>query len=282
MLFVTDLDGTLLQNDSTLSEFARSALEEMIAGGVAFSVATARSITSARLVLGDLGLTLPIVCSNGAYIADFHSGEHRHVFSHPKPADRELLELIQGEGFYPFLGTYDGRDNHLYLGEIVNEGLHWYKRDREMARDKRLILCDDVSVGLKDFVISINVMEREGAVRKLGEKIEQSFPGLFRQYIYENWYDDNWFWLSLYHVHATKGHAIQTLMKEGGFPEEKLTVFGDNLNDQSMFEMAPNAIAVGNAREEIKSLAHQVIETNEADAVVKYIAKMTGHTHLLD
>lgn len=281
MLFISDLDGTLLQNDASLSTFARNSLEEMMDAGVAFSIATARSITSARLVLGELGLRLPIVCSNGAYIADFHSGEHRHVFAHPKPADKELLELILADGFHPFLGTFDGKANHLYLGEIANEGLDWYKRDREMAKDKRLIYCDDVSIGLADHVISINVIEREGPIRELGAKIEAQFPGVFRQYIYENWYDNSWFWLSLYHVHATKGHAIQTLMAETGHSLDQLTVFGDNLNDLSMFELAPNAVAVGNARKEVKKVAQKVIETNETDAVVRYMAKMTGHTHLI-
>ncbi|MCI4671542.1 MAG: HAD family hydrolase [Bacteroidia bacterium] len=281
MLFVSDLDGTLLQNDATLSAFARKTLETMISQGVAFSVATARSITSSRLVLGDLKLDMPIICSNGAYIADFHSGEHRHVFSHPEASGKDLLGLVLSAGFHPFLGTFDGNANHLYMGEIANEGLSWYKKDREMAKDRRLKLVDDVSIGLRDHVISLNVIEREGPIRELGKKIEELFPGVFCHYVYENWYDESWFWLSLYHVNATKGHAIQTLIQEEGFELEDLAVFGDNLNDISMFEIAPKAIAMGNARKEIKDIAHEVIGTNETDAVVKYIAKSTGHAHLI-
>jgi 5-amino-6-(5-phospho-D-ribitylamino)uracil phosphatase len=280
-LFISDLDGTLLYDDSSLSPYSRQGLENLLEAGVAFSVATARSIPSTRLALGELGLSLPIVCSNGAYISDLKSGEHRHINSHPKPTDTDLLDYVLGKSFHPFLGTFDGVQDHLYLGEIPNEGMAWYKRDREKARDKRLKAGVDVRMGLKDHVISLNVIDRKGPILELAVGIEEEFPGDFCIYTYEDWYDQSWLWLSVYHKKATKGEAIKTLLSELNLSLQDLTVFGDNLNDLSMFKLSPKAIAVGNARAEVKQLAHEIIETNKTDAVVKYIAKVTGHAGLI-
>ena len=53
-LYVSDLDGTLLQPDATLSRFARSGLEELLADGALFTVASARSVVSMNAILGAL------------------------------------------------------------------------------------------------------------------------------------------------------------------------------------------------------------------------------------
>ncbi|MEO0896525.1 MAG: HAD hydrolase family protein [Bacteroidota bacterium] len=280
-IFITDLDGTLLRNDSSLSAFSKHGIEAMIEEGTLFTIATARSVTSSKGVLGDLNLSLPIICSNGAYISDLKSSEHRYINSHPKPADEAVLELVLEKGFHPFLGTFDGKQDHLYLGEVANEGIAWYKADREKAKDRRLTTGVDVRIGLQEHVISLNVIDRKGPLEELAAQIEELFPHTFCLYVYENWYDESWFWLSIYHKNATKGAAITTLLDDLSLPEAYVTVFGDNLNDLSMFKMAHKGVAMGNARQEVIEVASEIIATNEEDSVVKYIAKVTNNTKLL-
>jgi hydroxymethylpyrimidine pyrophosphatase-like HAD family hydrolase len=53
-----------------------------------------------------------------------------------------------------------------------------------------------------------------------------------------------------------------------------VTVFGDQLNDASMFQIAGRGVAVSNAVESIKGIAHQVIGDNESDAVVRYLEEI--------
>ena len=60
-----------------------------------------------------------------------------------------------------------------------------------------------------------------------------------------------------------------------GFTLDRLTVFGDNLNDKNMFKMAKTAVAVKNATDDIKKYATEIIGSNEEDSVVKYLVEKT-------
>ena len=75
--------------------------------------------------------------------------------------------------------------------------------------------------------------------------------------------------------------AIQYLMSMLNIEIDKLTVFGDNLNDIKMFKLVSRAVAVQNASEELKRYASDITDTNENDGVVKFILndlKMVNNT----
>ena len=76
-LYVSDLDGTLLTNAATLSDYSRSALRTLLAEGLKFSVASARSVASMRKILRGLTLELPIIGFNGALLSDLNTGKFR-------------------------------------------------------------------------------------------------------------------------------------------------------------------------------------------------------------
>ncbi|MEL6131907.1 MAG: HAD hydrolase family protein [Bacteroidota bacterium] len=270
-LYVTDLDGTLLRENAILSSFAADQLNALIDQGVSFTVATARSITSVREVLKGLEVKLPIVCSNGAYISDMRTGEHRHVNGLAKPLDQQLLELVLNKGFIPFMGTYDGRQDHLYLGEIANEGMEWYLRDRQEANDRRVKVNANLEDALGEQILSMNIIEQKEPLAELAAAIKAAFGDQFQMYLYENWYSGQWYWLSIYDISATKGHALKILAQELNFGIEELTIFGDNLNDVSMFKLDAYKVAVSNARAEILALSDKIIDTHHTDSVVKYI-----------
>jgi HAD superfamily hydrolase (TIGR01484 family) len=73
-LYVTDLDGTLMKNDETVSAETVRIINELVKRGLAFTFATARSIESARPIAGGLKLNLPVITRNGAVLADNATG----------------------------------------------------------------------------------------------------------------------------------------------------------------------------------------------------------------
>ena len=75
-LFVSDLDGTLMRGDETLSAYTVQAVNRLIEQGMAFTYATARSIESARVITGGLRMKLPVITRNGAVLADNATGRH--------------------------------------------------------------------------------------------------------------------------------------------------------------------------------------------------------------
>lgn len=93
-LFVTDLDGTLMRSDLTVSDFSVNTINSLVEQGISFTYATARSIVSARTITSELKLKLPVITRNGAVLADNNTGNifEKSLFS---KAEVELLkELI--------------------------------------------------------------------------------------------------------------------------------------------------------------------------------------------
>ena len=75
-LYVSDLDGTLLRSDTSLSQYSKDTLNFLLDQGLLFTVASARSIATMRRLLAGLRLRLPVVEFNGAFVSDLASGRH--------------------------------------------------------------------------------------------------------------------------------------------------------------------------------------------------------------
>lgn len=86
---------------------------------------------------------------------------------------------------------------------------------------------------------------------------------------YHDWYGGEIAEVEAFPEGATKAKAIGRLKRMTG--ATRVVVFGDNTNDLSMMRMADWSVAVGNAIDEVKQAADEVIGTNEADAVARFI-----------
>ena len=76
---VSDLDGTLLRPDATLSETTVRIINDYVAGGGLFTYATARSFTTASRVTAQLDLHLPVITYGGAVVVDPRTREARRA-----------------------------------------------------------------------------------------------------------------------------------------------------------------------------------------------------------
>jgi hydroxymethylpyrimidine pyrophosphatase-like HAD family hydrolase len=78
-IYISDLDGTLLRNDVSLSDYSRENLKLLLKKGAKFTVASARRVSGIRKMLGDLPITLPIINFNGAFLSDYRTGKHQVI-----------------------------------------------------------------------------------------------------------------------------------------------------------------------------------------------------------
>ena len=98
-LYVSDLDGTLLTNAASLSDYSRSVLQALLADGLKFSVASARSVASMRNMLHGLTLELPVIEFNGAFLSDLSTGHHTAVVNALEPQiTRAIFASISQRG----------------------------------------------------------------------------------------------------------------------------------------------------------------------------------------
>ncbi|MBR5425122.1 MAG: HAD-IIB family hydrolase, partial [Clostridiales bacterium] len=248
-LYVSDLDGTLMRNDETLSENTVRIINGLVERGLDFTYATARSVESARPIAGGLKLKLPVVTRNGAVLADNATGKHirKAVFTDEEVA--LLKELLTDIPYCGYVSCFIGEE----MIRTTMEGKHsvglqgyldYYKNDPTM---KYMDSYEEMFCGLPGYVTCI------------GEK-EEIEPIYDRVRAYDCWecifqkdtYRDE-FWLEICPKNCTKAKSLLKLKEDLGY--DRLVVFGDSLNDVSMFKIADEAYAVSNARDEVKALA---------------------------
>jgi Cof subfamily protein (haloacid dehalogenase superfamily) len=275
-IFISDLDGTLLRDDATLSTYSRDKIIELLNAGANFTIASARSRYSTMPILGQIPFRLPVVEINGALISDYVSGEHIFINNIDAQIVPQIFSAILAHECLPFVTTFNGKEDCLYYNKILNDGMQWYFDNRSENNDKRLRRTEDLQSKFHEKVISMNVIGAYEHVKDLAQQLEEDLPGRLESFFFENSYSPSWWWLTIHDQRACKAKAIKTIVEYAGFSLDDLVVFGDNLNDVNMFKMANRAVAVANASEEIKALATEIIGTNEEDSVVKYIAEKTG------
>jgi len=270
-LYITDLDGTLLRNDATLSDYSRETLNRLVRDGATFAIASARSMVSIRKVLTGLHLKLPVIDYNGAFISDLATGRHLVTNAIPAEIVPELVATVQRFHCQPLMMTYDGLRDYLYHMPPINEGEHHYISGLTEPMDERLRPLEDMELVFSQQVVCVNLVDRHERLAALQKALHEQFDSQLQSHLFINTYLPGWYWLMIHESAASKDQAIRTLVAREGLGDHELVVFGDNDNDVPMFRIADRAIAVGNATELLKKHATEVIGPNEADSVANYI-----------
>ena len=264
-LFVSDLDGTLMRNDLSISGHSVSIINEFVTKGFAFTYATARSINSARTITGGLDLKLPVITRNGAVLADNNTGKYLEKAVFTDDEVRLLKKLIPELPRCGFVSCFTGEEMIKAFVPCEHtrcfQGyLDFYKDDRAKTEvpDLESMFC-----GIPGYVTLIS--DRED-IEPVYERVRQ-YPGwecIFQKDIYRDEY-----WLEICPQNCTKARSILKLKERYGF--DKVVVFGDSINDLPMFKIADESYAVSNAIDELKDAATAVIGSNDEDSVALFL-----------
>ena len=272
-IYISDLDGTLLRNDASLSSFSKHTLIELIDRGLIFTVATARSLVSIQELLRGLKLNLPVIEFNGAFISDLETGHHE-IINHIKPEIVEdIYGLILDYDCLPFIASFDGKEDRIYYEKILNQGMLWYLNDRIKQKDKRLRQLKDLRISFSEQIVCLTVISRLSKLKQLQAIVDEQYASSIETHLYENRYFPGWYWFTIHDRTCTKANALSILLENYGLQKSEIIVFGDHGNDISMFKAATRSIAVANAIDELKQIATEVINSNQEDSVVQYIYK---------
>jgi len=272
-LYISDLDGTLLNGSGKLSDFSRDNLERLLEAGLNFTVASARAINEIKPVLGDIPIKLPVIAINGAYLSDYKTGRHLIINSLEKSIAEAIFDIIRKANLWPFVCTFNGTDDRLYYQTLSHPAMHWYRQAILALNDQRLRKTVNLAGVFNETVISLAVMGDKEPVGQVAQMLDEQFPGQLENFYFENPYSPGFWWLTIHDKKACKSIALRELLNITGFKREQLTVFGDHINDIRMFELAGRAVAVENADERLKATADEIIGTNDDDSVVRYLLK---------
>ncbi len=137
-LYVSDLDGTLLDRRHRIPAHTADALNALISKGMLFTFATARSWHSAHVVTEGLSPGLPWIVHNGAMLCDGKTGERTDQMYFTHSQRREILSRSEALGLWPLsYGILEGEEKVFYLEDINRHpGMEYYIDHRR--GDKRL------------------------------------------------------------------------------------------------------------------------------------------------
>lgn len=254
-LFISDLDGTLLNGNAEVTEFTRDTLNRLMAKGLNFTAATARTLASAGKILSGLNLKLPVILMNGVLIYDMAEKKYVKINS----LSRELCGLIIGLskelGLEPFM--YSVSDNQLATRyeRLILPAMKSFYNERREKYYKSFTQVTDLSQYIDNVIYFTFIAEKE--------KLNITY--------YYDVYDPKLWYLEVFSSVASKERGVRYLRENYGF--DFVTAFGDNTNDLPMFKAADKRVAVKNACKEVLEGCDEVTGTNEEDGVAEYLMK---------
>jgi len=270
-LYVSDLDGTLLDRNARLSDITRHGLTRLLDAGLTFTIATARHVSSVRQILEGLPLQLPVISSNGAYISEMISGRHELVHAMDPALSQSIFALIRQQGLMPFFSTHGPKGDQLFYQQAENPGQQRFIDDRRRQADPRLRHAPRLQDELHNPAVTFVVIDHEAPLQALQAAIEALCGDAVETHLADDLYLPGWPWLSVHDRRATKDQAIQTLAQRYGLSGREIVVFGDHVNDVKMLRAAHRGIAVENAIEAVKQEAQLVIGPHHEDSVLHFI-----------
>ena len=264
-LSVSDLDGTLLRGDQTLSNYTADILNRLISQGMIFSYATARSYATSSIVTDGLDAKFPVIVYNGTFVLE--NGSRKRLLSHcfEDGEAEEIVKIMTLGGVYPIVYSHvDGAEKYFYCPNQISDATESFlKTRRGDGRDTEVESADRLCVGEVFHFSCVDLPEK---LLPIYESLKERFSCVY----YKEIYSGDW-WLEVHPRAVSKAHAVMELKKLMGC--DRVVCFGDGKNDISMFEIADECYAVANAEPELKKIATAVIEGNNDDGVAKWLEK---------
>ncbi len=275
-VYVADLDGTLLDADARLTARTRNGLERMLAAGVTFSIATARSPHSIRAIVGNLPLQLPVIALHGALLSDIASGRHHRIRSVPRAVTEAVIAIARRHDTPPWVSTHtDGADRLAYEA-VTNAGMQWYLDDRARVRDPRLQWVERLESALSGDVVCITTMGREEQTQAVADDVRREVGECVTVHVYENAYSPGWIWMTAHARDAGKDSGLRDLVEHAGLHGREIVAFGDTDGDLALFAAADRGVAVSNASSALLRIADETIGAHTDDAVIDYMLRDCG------
>lgn len=265
-LIVFDLDGTLLNGDSVISSYTEETLRRLAKKGIAYTVATGRTLHGSRSVLEGHGFALPQAFKNGVMI--WHP--QTNAFSHRNILTREELihvtQACHSNGVTPFVFTLEAGDQHVaYYGKLKTEAEERleavYLKKSGLERRHIDELREDAEI------INVSSIGRQAAIEGVADFVsDEAHLVAYSGPAYEGM---GLYWIDIHHSNASKGLAIETLRELIG--ARKVICFGDSDNDLSMFQAADECYAPDNAKPHVKTAATAVIGHHDEEGIARFL-----------
>ncbi|MEM7131695.1 MAG: Cof-type HAD-IIB family hydrolase [Chloroflexota bacterium] len=267
-LIVLDLDGTILnpQKATRISDAVFSVVQDLHRAGIRVTIGTGRTLDLMRGYAQQLGITLPVITTQGAVIAGPITGE---IFSEtllPLTEARKVAAWVD-ESHFTTVFYFTDSEGHVTIYQNQMEGDsefydHVFGSPRSHQPDFSALLQGEDAHPPVKFITINDPASSQDITPELTERFSQ---------------------LTITRTHAklvegtakevTKGAGLQKLCQILGVDPQRVMAIGDNDNDIPMLEAAGLGIAMGNASAGAKAVADWIAPTIEEDGVAVALRK---------
>jgi Cof subfamily protein (haloacid dehalogenase superfamily) len=263
-LIACDVDGTLFDENETITPRTRDAVRAAVAAGARFLVATGRPPRWIRPVVEALGFAPTAVCANGAVIYD---PEHDRVLSaRTLPVDKlaELAELatrvIPGAGL---------------AVERIGERAHDTATPQFISSpgyEHAWLNPDNTEVSIEDLLSAPAI---KLLIRKSGARSADMAAELAKHVGIEGdiTYSTNNGLVEIVPLGISKASGVEEIAKPLGITSDEVVAFGDMPNDLPMLRWAGHGVAMGNAHPDVLAAADEVTTPNNDDGVGRVLER---------
>lgn len=271
-LYVSDLDGTLLDENSQLSAVTVATLNRIVGelGGL-FTVATARTPATVVPLMREVHATLPFIVIGGSAMWNPVTGVYEHTRGIDDKTVNAVADVFDRHGASPFIYRRHGSSllyTHHYGPLSPQE--ERFVAERQHLPLKRFFLDDSNYRHSDDEALLIFSMNKYAVLDAIASDLKATVQTCSVM-VYHDIFDPSEGYLEIFTTGTSKAAAIGELAREVG--AQRVVVFGDNRNDIAMMQAADHSVAVGNAFDEVKAVASEVIGPNSAHSVARWIEK---------
>lgn len=240
-LIAFDIDGTLLNSQHEILQSSLEVIDKLKAAGHLVTIATGRSLATAKEVIEQVGISNYLLCNGGYAFLN-----HQQIFSNPLNKG-ELKKLVAMAN--------DKRIDLLYqtIDQVKQQGPFIHERNAEMQK----------AFNSEQPSYEFDIDGEEAiyqAILFCNRQEEQLFSGQFEQIRFTRWGDDA---MDAVPSNSSKAVTLEAIAVDQGFTAADIIVFGDGENDIEMVQLAGLGVVMGNATDYVKGYADFVTKSHD-------------------
>lgn len=277
-IFVSDMDGTLLDKNARIPRESEEILNFLAEKGIYFTVATARTPLTADPILRNVRLRLPAVLLNGGMLYDVNEHRILTALGFEPEGIRRIAETEKRVGVCGLLLTVE--EGKTVLNLAAEENPLWkgyfdpYKLDTIPSVRSGFVKRSAEEIAGHCVVYGLYMDDRPDRLRKMAHELSAA-EELTLDFYKDIYTDDRWC-LEITNGNTSKEHGVRQLKE--GCGADRVIGFGDGINDLPLFEACDEAYAVSNGCEALKRKADGIIGSNLENGVAVYLNKRYGGT----
>lgn len=261
-LIVTDMDGTLLNDEKQLPAELPALLEELYHRDITFAVASGRSPIALRPLFGELADEMIFICDNGACIMYPHEAPILHNL--PQAVVHQVLDLFQDDpstspvlcGFHNIYFPQDAPKN-------ATEEIQRFYRSFQAVPYQQLYMVDEP-------ILKMALCNLHGTAKHVYPIMWDAFGTAYELSV------SGANWMDIMNKGITKGAAVISLQERLGITAAETMTFGDYDNDISLFSCAEYSYAMENAPQNVQEKARFIAPSNNRNGVIHVIRNILG------